>query len=127
MATNQQLLTGLRKLRKTKDKRPALFSCPQKFGICWRVGTVTPRKPNSAIRKIARVKLPILNVMLTAYIPGIGHTLHKYSTVLVRGGRTNDLPGLKYKLIRGKHDFAGVLNRRTSRSKYGLKRLVRND
>jgi small subunit ribosomal protein S12 len=104
-----------------KTKSPALQSNPQRRGVCVRVSTTTPKKPNSAIRKIARVRLTN-GIEVTAYIPGIGHNLQEHSVVLVKGGRTKDLPGVRYKVIRGAGDTAGVQNRRKSRSKYGAKR-----
>ena len=97
-------------------------NCPQKKGICVRVFLRTPKKPNSALRKVARVLLSN-NRIVTAYIPGEGHNLQEYSTVLMRGGRVKDLPGVKYHLVRGKFDFAGIKNRKTSRSKYGTKKI----
>lgn len=97
-------------------------NCPQKKGICVRVFLRTPKKPNSALRKVARVRLSN-NRIVTAYIPGEGHNLQEYSTVLMRGGRVKDLPGVKYHLVRGKFDFAGIKNRKTSRSKYGTKKI----
>jgi small subunit ribosomal protein S12 len=99
-----------------------LQNCPQKKGICVRVFLRTPKKPNSALRKVARVRLSN-NRIVTAYIPGEGHNLQEYSTVLMRGGRVKDLPGVKYHLVRGKFDFAGIKNRKTSRSKYGTKKI----
>ena len=121
MPTINQLCNSIRQKKRKKIKSPALKSCPQKKGVCIRVFTRTPKKPNSAIRKVARVKLSN-NLTITVYIPGEGHTLQEYSTVLIRGGRVKDLPGVKYKLIRGKFDLLGVKNRKTSRSKYGAKK-----
>ena len=107
---------------KIKNKSPALKRSPQKKGVCIKVYTRTPKKPNSAIRKIARIRLT--NGMdVIAYIPGEGHNLQEHSVVLVRGGRVKDLPGVKYHLIRGKYDFQGIKNRKSSRSRYGTKRL----
>jgi small subunit ribosomal protein S12 len=112
-----------RNFRKLKIKRaPALQKCPQKRGVCLRVYTKTPKKPNSACRKVAKIKLST-GKKVDAYIPGEGHNLQQYSVILIRGGRTPDLPGIKYRLIRGKYDFKGVKNRKTSRSCYGVKNL----
>lgn len=123
MPTIQQLI----RLNRTKTikptKTPALNSCPQRRGICTRVYTTTPKKPNSAIRKIARVKLTS-GFEITAYIPGEGHTLQEHSIVLVRGGRVKDLPGVRYKIIRGALDATGVKNRNQGRSKYGARKAV---
>ena len=119
MPTIQQLVRLNRTKVNAVKKTPALKSCPQRRGICTRVYVTTPKKPNSAIRKVARVKLTS-GFEVTAYIPGEGHNLQQYSVVLVRGGRTPDLPGVRYKNIRGKYDFSGVKNRKTSRSKYGV-------
>ena len=107
-----------RKKIKKRSKAPALDKCPQKKGICVRVFTRSPKKPNSAVRKVARVKLTN-GTFVTAYIPGEGHNLQEHSVVLVRGGRVKDLPGVKYKLIRGKYDLLGIDARKNSRSKYG--------
>lgn len=104
-----------------KTKSPALQSCPQRRGICTRVYTTTPKKPNSALRKVARVRLTT-GVEVTAYIPGVGHNLQEHSVVLVRGGRVKDLPGVRYHIVRGSLDTAGVKGRLQSRSKYGVKR-----
>jgi small subunit ribosomal protein S12 len=104
-----------------KTKSPALKNNPQKRGVCVRVYTTTPKKPNSALRKVARVRL-VNGIEVTAYIPGIGHNLQEHSVVLVRGGRVKDLPGIRYKIIRGALDAAGVKNRNKSRSKYGVKK-----
>ena len=106
--------------KKTKESSPALKQCPQKKGTCIRVYTTSPKKPNSAVRKIAKVRLTTRRQIVT-YIPGIGHNLRQYSAVLMRGGRVKDLPGVKYHLVRGKYDFQGVKNRKTSRSLYGTK------
>jgi small subunit ribosomal protein S12 len=121
MPTINQLCRSSRKINKKINKTPALNHCPQKKGTCSKVLTAAPKKPNSAIRKIARVLLAS-NKLVTAYIPGEGHSLHEHSNVLIRGGRVKDLPGVKYHLIRGKLDLAGVKNRKTSRSKYGVKK-----
>jgi small subunit ribosomal protein S12 len=118
MPTINQLVRLGRGKKIKKSRAPALQSCPQKRGVCVRVYTVTPKKPNSALRKVARVRLTN-GIEITAYIPGIGHNLQEHSVVLVRGGRVRDLPGVRYKIIRGALDAAGVQNRRKSRSKYG--------
>lgn len=118
MPTINQLVRLGRGKKIKKSKAPALQGCPQKRGVCVRVYTVTPKKPNSALRKVARVRLTN-GIEITAYIPGIGHNLQEHSVVLVRGGRVRDLPGVRYKIIRGALDAAGVQNRRKSRSKYG--------
>ena len=120
MPTIQQLVRFSRKKITNLTKSPALKSCPQRRGICTRVYTTTPKKPNSAIRKVARVKLTS-GFEITVYIPGEGHTLQEHSIVLIRGGRVQDLPGVKYHIIRGKYDLPGVVRRKTSRSKYGTK------
>ncbi|MGB9791425.1 MAG: 30S ribosomal protein S12 [Thermacetogeniaceae bacterium] len=117
---NQLVRKGRQKVRK-KSAAPALRGCPQKRGVCTRVYTTTPKKPNSALRKVARVRLTN-GVEVTAYIPGIGHNLQEHSVVLVRGGRVKDLPGVRYHIIRGALDAAGVQNRNRGRSKYGAKR-----
>lgn len=119
--TINQLVRKGRKTIKRKSTAPALESSPQKRGVCTRVSTTTPKKPNSALRKIARVRLTN-GVEVTAYIPGIGHNLQEHSVVLVRGGRVKDLPGVRYHLVRGALDAAGVENRKQGRSKYGAKR-----
>jgi small subunit ribosomal protein S12 len=117
---NQLVRTGREKVR-TKSASPALKQCPQKRGVCTRVYTTTPKKPNSALRKVARVRLT--NAMeVTSYIPGEGHNLQEHSVVLIRGGRVKDLPGVRYHIIRGTLDTTGVQNRKQSRSKYGAKR-----
>jgi len=121
LPTINQLVRFGRKPKKKKSKSPALQGCPQKRGTCTKVFTTTPKKPNSALRKVARVKLSN-GIEVTAYIPGIGHNLQEYSNVLVRGGRVKDLPGVKYHIIRGALDAAGVEGRRQARSKYGTKR-----
>nr|YP_010987451.1 ribosomal protein S12 [Hydrocytium acuminatum]WOR09496.1 ribosomal protein S12 [Hydrocytium acuminatum] len=122
MPTIQQLIRSSRKKKKVKTKVPGLVSCPQRRGICLRVYTATPKKPNSAIRKVARVRLSS-RFEVTAYIPGIGHNLQEHAVVLVRGGRVKDLPGVRYHIIRGTLDTAGVKNRNQSRSKYGVKKV----
>jgi len=121
MPTINQLIRKGRKSIIKKTKSPALESCPQKRGVCTRVMTVTPKKPNSALRKVARVRLTN-GMEVTAYIPGIGHNLQEHSVVLLRGGRIKDLPGVRYHVVRGAKDTLGVDDRRTSRSKYGTKR-----
>ncbi|MBC7239687.1 MAG: 30S ribosomal protein S12 [Chloroflexi bacterium] len=121
MPTINQLVRKGRKPKKSKSKSPALQGCPQKRGVCTRVYTVTPKKPNSALRKVARVRLTN-GIEVTAYIPGIGHNLQEHAVVLIRGGRVKDLPGVRYHIIRGALDAAGVEGRRQSRSKYGTKR-----
>jgi small subunit ribosomal protein S12 len=121
MPTINQLVRYGRKPKKRKSKSPALDGCPQKRGTCIRVYTTTPKKPNSALRKVAKVRLSNGKEVI-AYIPGIGHNLQEHSVVLVRGGRVKDLPGVKYHIVRGVYDAAGVANRRNSRSKYGAKR-----
>ena len=120
MPTINQLVKKGRIKQKRKTSAPALKSCPQKRGVCVRVYTTTPKKPNSALRKVARVRLSS-GVEITAYIPGEGHNLQEHSIVLVRGGRVRDLPGVRYKVIRGALDAAGVKNRKQSRSRYGAK------
>jgi small subunit ribosomal protein S12 len=121
MPTINQLVRSGRKQKRKKSKSPALKQCPQKRGVCTRVMTVTPKKPNSALRKVARVRLT-KSVEVTAYIPGIGHNLQEHSAVLVRGGRVKDLPGVRYPIVRGALDALGVEDRRRSRSKYGSKK-----
>jgi small subunit ribosomal protein S12 len=120
MPTIQQLVRFERTKREKKTKAPALQTCPQRRGVCTRVFTTTPKKPNSALRKVARVKLTS-GFEVTAYIPGIGHNLQEHSVVLVRGGRVRDLPGVRYHIIRGTLDASGVKDRKTGRSKYGAK------
>jgi len=117
-----QLRKKPRKNKKSLNKTPALERCPQKKGICTKLVLRTPKKPNSALRKLAKVKLTNRK-FIYAYIPGEGHNLQEYSTVLVRGGRVKDLPGIKYHLVRGKLDFLGLSTRKTSRSKYGTKKI----
>jgi len=121
MPTINQLVREGRKKPKKKSSAPALKGSPQKRGVCTRVWTITPKKPNSALRKVARVRLTN-GIEVTAYIPGIGHNLQEHSIVLIRGGRVKDLPGVRYHIIRGALDAAGVENRRQARSKYGAKR-----
>lgn len=121
MPTISQLVKRGREKVEKKTKSPALQSCPQRRGVCVRVYTTTPKKPNSALRKVAKVRLTN-GVEVIAYIPGEGHNLQEHSIVLVRGGRVKDLPGVRYHIVRGTLDCAGVNNRRKSRSKYGTKR-----
>ena len=118
MPTIQQIKRRPRQSKKNLTKTPALEGSPQKRGVCVRVFTMSPRKPNSAVRKVARVRLTSGDIV-TAYIPGEGHNLQEHSVVLVRGGRVKDLPGVRYKLVRGVLDFQGLSKRRTARSKYG--------
>ena len=121
MPTFNQLVRKGRKPVRTKAKSPALQGCPQRRGVCVRVYTQTPKKPNSALRKVTRVRLTN-GIEVTTYIPGEGHNLQEHSIVLIRGGRVKDLPGVRYHVIRGTLDTAGVDNRNNSRSKYGAKR-----
>ena len=121
MPTVNQLVRKGRKTPKAKTKTPALAGSPQKRGVCTRVYTTTPKKPNSALRKVAKVRLTN-SVEVIAYIPGVGHNLQEHSVVLIRGGRVKDLPGVRYHIIRGTLDSIGVQDRRQSRSKYGAKR-----
>jgi small subunit ribosomal protein S12 len=121
MPTINQLVRKGREKPRTKNKAPAMTGCPQRRGVCVRVYTTTPKKPNSALRKVARVRL-VNGFEVTTYIPGVGHNLQEHSVVLVRGGRVKDLPGVRYHIIRGTLDAAGVDGRRQSRSKYGAKR-----
>ena len=121
MPTISQLIRMGRVSKKKKTKSPALKACPQRRGVCLQVRTMTPKKPNSALRKIARVRLTT-GIEVTAYIPGEGHNLQEHSIVLVRGGRVKDLPGCRYHIVRGTLDAAGVTARRRGRSKYGAKR-----
>ncbi|OWZ84495.1 30S ribosomal protein S12 [Natranaerobius trueperi] len=121
MPTINQLIRKRRDQVGKKRNAPALEKCPQKRGVCTRVSTTTPKKPNSALRKIARVRLTN-GMEVTAYIPGIGHNLQEHSVVLVRGGRIKDLPGVRYQVVRGALDTAGVENRAQGRSKYGTKK-----
>nr|YP_009398751.1 ribosomal protein S12 [Kuetzingia canaliculata]ARW67937.1 ribosomal protein S12 [Kuetzingia canaliculata] len=122
MPTIQQLVRSERKKYINKTKSPALKACPQRRGVCTRVYTTTPKKPNSALRKVARVRLTS-GFEVTAYIPGIGHNIQEHSVVLIRGGRVKDLPGVRYHVIRGTLDSAGVKDRQKSRSKYGTKKV----
>jgi len=121
MPTINQLIRTGREQKRKKTKSPALTKCPQKRGVCIRVMTFTPKKPNSALRKVARVRLTN-GIEVTAYIPGIGHNLQEHSAVLIRGGRIKDLPGVRYHIIRGTLDTLGVDERKKGRSKYGTKR-----
>ena len=121
MATINQLVRKPRQPNTYKSASPALANCPQRRGVCTRVYTTTPKKPNSALRKVARVKLTS-GIEVTAYIPGEGHNLQEHSIVLVRGGRVKDLPGVRYKIIRGSLDTQGVKNRKQARSRYGAKK-----
>ncbi|MEE2834469.1 MAG: 30S ribosomal protein S12 [Myxococcota bacterium] len=121
MPTINQLVRKGRKKRVFKSASPALKKCPQRRGVCTRVYTTTPKKPNSALRKVARVRLTS-GLEVTSYIPGEGHNLQEHSVVLIRGGRVKDLPGVRYHIIRGKLDATGVDDRRQGRSKYGAKR-----
>ena len=121
MPTIQQLIRKPRSDKPKRNKVPALKSCPQRRGVCTRVYTTTPKKPNSALRKVARVRLT--NQMeVTTYIPGEGHNLQEHSVVMIRGGRVKDLPGVRYKIIRGSLDTQGVRNRKQARSRYGAKK-----
>nr|YP_009293977.1 ribosomal protein S12 [Ahnfeltia plicata]YP_010204089.1 ribosomal protein S12 [Ahnfeltia fastigiata]AOM65665.1 ribosomal protein S12 [Ahnfeltia plicata]UAT97238.1 ribosomal protein S12 [Ahnfeltia plicata]UAT97443.1 ribosomal protein S12 [Ahnfeltia plicata]UAT97647.1 ribosomal protein S12 [Ahnfeltia fastigiata]UAT97851.1 ribosomal protein S12 [Ahnfeltia fastigiata] len=121
MPTIQQLVRLERQKSNKKTKSPALKSCPQRRGVCTRVYTTTPKKPNSALRKVARVRLTS-GFEVTAYIPGIGHNIQEHSVVLIRGGRIKDLPGVRYHVVRGTLDAAGMKDRQQSRSKYGTKK-----
>lgn len=121
MPTTNQLLRKPRKKQIVKSNVPALRACPQKRGVCVRVYTTTPKKPNSALRKVARVRLTT-GVEVTAYIPGEGHNLNEHSVVLIEGGRVKDLPGVRYHVVRGVLDTDGVANRKQSRSRYGAKK-----
>ncbi|MBU0690460.1 30S ribosomal protein S12 [bacterium] len=121
MPTIQQLIRSGRVIEKDKSTAPALKNCPQRRGVCTRVYTTTPKKPNSALRKVARVKLSN-GIVVTAYIPGEGHNLQEHSIVLIRGGRVKDLPGVRYHIIRGILDTSGVDGRQQGRSKYGTKK-----
>jgi small subunit ribosomal protein S12 len=122
MANVNQLIRKKRLKKKKLTKVPALKGAPQKKGTCLRVFTMSPRKPNSAVRKVARLRL-VNGVFITSYIPGEGHNLQRFHDVLVRGGRVKDLPGIKYKIIRGKFNLTGILERKQGRSKYGTKKL----
>ena len=121
MPTINQLVRKGRQTSVKKSTAPALKNCPQKRGVCTRVYTATPKKPNSALRKVARVRLTN-SIEVTAYIPGIGHNFQEHSVVLIRGGRVKDLPGVRYHIVRGALDTAGVADRKQSRSKYGAKK-----
>ena len=121
MPTISQLVRKGRKKIRKKEKAPALEQCPQRRGVCVRVYTTTPKKPNSALRKVARVRLTN-GIEVTSYIPGVGHNLQEHSVVLIRGGRVKDIPGVRYHMIRGVLDTAGVQDRKQSRSKYGTKK-----
>jgi len=121
MPTVQQLVRRGRRAQKSRSKSPDLMSCPQRRGVCLRVFTSTPKKPNSALRKVARVRLTN-GREVNAYIPGVGHNLQEHSVVLIRGGRVKDLPGVRYHIIRGTLDTTGVVERHRGRSKYGAKR-----
>jgi len=121
MPTISQLVRESREKQRPKNTAPALQGCPQKRGVCTRVYTSTPKKPNSALRKVARVRLTN-GIEVTSYIPGVGHNLQEHSVVLIRGGRVKDLPGVRYHIVRGTVDSIGVQERRQGRSKYGAKR-----
>jgi small subunit ribosomal protein S12 len=121
MPTINQLVRKPRKSKASKQKTPALEGCPQKRGVCTRVYTTTPKKPNSALRKVARVRFTN-SVEATCYVPGEGHNLQEHSVIMARGGRVKDLPGVRYKIIRGVLDTQGVANRKQARSRYGAKR-----
>ncbi len=121
MPTINQLIRNVRKKVVKRKKTPALQACPQRRGVCTRVYTTTPKKPNSALRKVARVRLTN-GIEVTAYIPGEGHNLQEHSVVIIRGGRVKDLPGVRYHIVRGTLDTSGVQDRRQRRSKYGAKR-----
>ena len=121
MPTINQLIRKGREPQKARNKVPAMEACPQKRGVCTRVYTTTPKKPNSALRKVARVRLTN-GKEVTVYIPGVGHNLQEHSVVLIRGGRVKDLPGVRYHVVRGTLDSVGVTDRRQGRSKYGAKR-----
>ena len=121
MPTISQLVRQSREKQRRKNTAPALQSCPQKRGVCTRVYTSTPKKPNSALRKVARVRFTN-GIEVTSYIPGVGHNLQEHSVVLIRGGRVKDLPGVRYHIVRGTLDSIGVQDRRQSRSKYGAKK-----
>jgi len=125
MPTYNQLCRKKRNKKKKLNKTPALEKCPQKKGICTKLVLRTPKKPNSALRKLAKVRLTNKKLVYGS-IPGEGHLLKEYAIVLLRGGRVRDIPGLKYRLVRGKLDFNGLANRKTSRSKYGTKRIKKN-
>ncbi|KAJ1978160.1 hypothetical protein H4R35_002007 [Dimargaris xerosporica] len=126
MATLNQVIRGIRKKKPNVSRSPQLDGCPQKKGVCVKVYTAKPKKPNSAVRKVARVRLSNGEVVI-AYIPGEGHNLQEHSVVLVRGGGVPDLPGVRYHIVRGALDLQGVLNRGSSRSKYGTKKPSKDD
>lgn len=121
MSTINQVCKKKREKKRIKIKTPALQNCPQKKGVCMKIFLRTPKKPNSALRKLVRLRLSNEKI-ISAYVPGEGHSLQEYSLVMIRGGRVKDLPGIKYKLVRGKLDFEGLKLRKTSRSKYGTKK-----
>ena len=121
MPTINQLVRKRRQRKRSRTKCPALQRCPQKRGVCTRVYTQTPKKPNSALRKVARVRLTT-GAEVTSYIPGVGHNLQEHSVVLIRGGRVKDLPGVRYHVVRGTFDTSGVADRKSSRSRYGAKK-----
>tara|TARA_B110000971_G_scaffold54302_1_gene55283 strand:+ start:59 stop:439 length:381 start_codon:yes stop_codon:yes gene_type:complete len=123
MPTINQACKRRKKLIFKRNKKPALEMCPQKKGVCIKIFLRTPKKPNSALRKLVRLRLTN-DKIISAYIPGEGHKLQEYSTVIIRGGRVKDLPGIKYRLVRGKLDFSGIKNRKNARSKYGTKRTA---
>src|SRR5919205_853676 len=123
MPTINQLINNPRRPQRARNKVPAMQSCPQRRGVCTRVYTTTPKKPNSALRKVCRVRLTN-GYEVTSYIPGIGHNLQEHSIVLIRGGRVKDLPGVRYHTVRGTLDAQGVANRKQSRSKYGAKKAA---
>jgi len=125
MRAINQLCKNKRGIKTRKNKKPALQMCPQKKGVCIKIFLRTPKKPNSALRKLVRLRLTN-DKIISAYIPGEGHKLQEYATVIVRGGRVKDLPGIKYRLVRGKLDFSGVKNRKNARSKYGTKKWFEN-
>ncbi len=125
MPTISQLVKNGRAIQKSRTASPALKACPQKRGVCTRVYTTTPKKPNSALRKVCRVRLTN-GMEVSSYIPGIGHNLQEHSIVLIRGGRVKDLPGVRYHTVRGSLDAQGVANRKQSRSKYGAKRPAKS-
>ena len=123
MPTINQLCKKRRQKKYNKKKKPALEMCPQKKGVCLKLFLRTPKKPNSALRKLVKLRLTNEKI-INAYVPGEGHKLQEYSIVIIRGGRVKDLPGIKYRLIRGKLDFSGVKNRKNGRSKYGTKKII---
>jgi len=121
MVSLLKLLRGYRKPKIKRQRKKALNQCPQRFGVCLRVYTTTPKKPNSGIRKVAKIRLTNQNNVI-AHIPGIGHNLQEHSCVLIRGGRVRDIPGVQYRVLRGQHDCRQVVGRKTRRSKYGVKK-----